>query len=163
MLAAASGRKKSAEIKAEAGREKRQDYAKTVSSRLKISSLLILPLAYAGFSIGAREGIYRGDPLSNPMGTLNAFMTGFSGGLTLTFLTILTGWAGANTSDEGATFMAFGVIAGPIIGVIAGSILAAVTASREAFKENPFLYYLPSAAIGIAAFPILFRIWLPEK
>jgi hypothetical protein len=167
MLAAASDRKKSAEIKAEINRKNREDYAETVPFRLSRSSLLLLPLAYTGLSIWMREGVYRDNPLSNWMGTVNAFTTGFAGtgltgGAVLAFLIVWAGFSEQKSlSLDEATSLFFGImVACPIIGLISGIVLAALPVPRDAFKENPFLYYLPSAALGAGAGVVLWKIWL---
>ncbi|MDR1306077.1 MAG: ankyrin repeat domain-containing protein [Treponema sp.] len=131
--------------------------AENFPGRFTATVPLLLLLAYIGISIWIREGAYRDDPGSNWMGTINAFVTGCGVGAPLGFFTFasLPGIAG----ELGGALAAV-LFAAPAGGLIGGIAMAAIPSARRAFKKEPLLYYLPSAAAVIVFTIAAVRIWL---
>ncbi|MDR2663732.1 MAG: ankyrin repeat domain-containing protein [Treponema sp.] len=130
-------------------------FAENFPGRFAVTVPLLLLLVYIGLSVWTREGIYRNDPGSNWMGTVNVFVTGCGVGVLLSFITLMTLFP---DSVVGVVIAAFYVA--PIGGLIGGIAVAAIPQARSAFKKEPLLYYLPSVAAGIVFTIAIVRIWL---
>jgi ankyrin repeat protein len=155
MLVSAADKEQAAAAKSAVRAERRRDFAEDFPGRLAAAAPFLLLPAYIGVSVWTREGTYRDNPGSNWMGTANAFVTGFGAGALLGFFTF--GKLGGSSLER--ELFAFLVVA-PIGGLIGGIAMAAVPPVRSAFKENPFLYYLPSATAGVVFTIAVVQIWL---
>ncbi|MDR2663731.1 MAG: ankyrin repeat domain-containing protein [Treponema sp.] len=156
MLVSSADKEQVSAAKSAVRAERRRDFARDSPGRLAATApLLILP-GYIGLSVWAREGIYREDPGSNWMGTVNASVTGFGAGALLSFFTYM----GLSDDDGFGRGLAAVFIVAPVGGLIGGIAMSAIPPVRKAFKENPVLYYLPVAAAGAAFSIAVVRIWL---
>jgi ankyrin repeat protein len=122
--------------------------AKHIAKEVSWFLPIIISLAYMGFSIAAREKIYRNKPQSNWIITVNAFTAGFIGGTIVVFLPFLLFFALVVTNYS---MLGVGVIVALIVGVITGIVLA-TKFSRETYSKNFYLYYNLSALT--AAMPL---------
>jgi ankyrin repeat protein len=124
--------------------------AKHIAQEVSWLLPIIISLAYMGFSIVARQKIYRNKPQSNWVITVNAFIAGFIGGTIVVFLQLLL-------------FIVLGVkdnfirniegIVALIVGVITGVILAKKF-PRETYGKNSYLYYSLSALTAALSFRV---------
>jgi len=135
----------------------RKERGAVISSKAGSSAMILsVPLLIGGLSMGMREGAYANNPSENWMGPVNGALTLGATGL---FLGGGIGLAWAQAHDMGIAgifpllFMAGGGLAG-------GLLLASQPGVRDAFKQTPVLYYIPTAATAIIATIFVFRIWI---
>jgi hypothetical protein len=119
--------------------------AKHIAKEVSWFLPIIISLAYMGFSIAARQKIYRNRPQSNWVITVNAFTAGFIGGI----IVILLPFFILGVTDN--IIQGIGLIAALIVGVITGVVLA-TKFSRETYSKKFYLYYNLSALT--AALPL---------
>jgi hypothetical protein len=136
MFSEASDKKAVAAAKRAADNKKTNDFFKyEMPVYLYLTAPFLISAAYVGFSIVAREGIYRNNPGANFMNTANAFLAGFVIGGYLSALPFL---AVASTGDWSALF---GVFIVPVVAVITGSLFVANPKIVSGIKGSPVLYY----------------------
>jgi ankyrin repeat protein len=145
MFSEASDKKAVAAAKRAADNEKTKDFFKyEMPFYLYLAAPFLISAAYVGFSIGAREGIYRNNPDANFMNTANAFIAGFALGGYLSALPFLVI---ASTGDWSALF---GVYIVPVVAVITGALFAVNPEIVSGIKDNPVYYYGSSVlSLGI--------------
>ena len=153
---AAAEKREIAAARKQVRHEKRHEFALNVPEKLFYSSFLLIPLGYLGFSIAAREGIYRDNPEANWMGSVNAFLTCFIGGGILALLPFIPVIANADGWNALIPVFLAAVIV-PVIGIITGSI--ATNKINSSFKENRGLYYIVPGLAGAISIPIFIYIW----
>jgi len=135
----------------------RKERGAVVANKVGSSAMILsIPVIIGGLSIGMREGAYANNPSENWMGTVNASTTLGAAGL---FLGGGIGLIWGQAHDMGIA----GII--PLIftagaGFAGGLLLAANPGVRDAFKQTPVLYYIPTAASVIVASIFVFRIWI---
>ena len=111
-------------------------------------------LVCGGLSIGMREGVYKGRDSENFMGSVNSILT--MGGLG----TLFGGFIGYCIGrDEGLSGLVHLFIWGGV-GLISGVIVGCLPSVQKAFRENPVLYYAPTAVSAFTGTIILIKIWL---
>jgi ankyrin repeat protein len=157
MIIAASEREALSAARRETGRERRKAFAEDAPEKLAGSALALLPLSYIGLSVWTREGVYRENRGNNWMNGVNSGLSlgaafGFTGFMTA--FTLTGGWDGGWDSLGSA---ALGIIMGTA-GFIAGAVVGQSSSIRSAF-ENPALYYLPSAGLGLLTVFGLYHVW----
>jgi ankyrin repeat protein len=107
-----------------------------------------------GLSVGLREGAYKGRDSENFMGPVNSVIT--MGGLGLFFGGLIGYSTGRDKGFDGiADLFFFGGL-----GLIGGVIVGFLPPVQKAFKDNPMLYYSPSALLAFPGTIFLLRIWL---
>jgi ankyrin repeat protein len=107
-----------------------------------------------GLSIGMREGAYKGRDSENFMGPVNSVITMGTFGL---FFGGLIGYSTGR--DKGFGGLADLFLWGGL-GLISGVIVGFLPPVQKAFKDNPMLYYSPSALLALPGTIFLLRIWL---
>jgi hypothetical protein len=158
LLLAASDKKEIAAVKKEVRREKRGEYAKSVPERLSLSAPLLLPLGYLGFSVAAREGIYKGNPESNWMGSVNTFVTGFVAGAAIASIPFML-WTASTDGWDRLLPVLCCIFFPPIAGIITGGFWGNNSQYSSAFREKPLLYYISPVLAGAISIPALIYIW----
>jgi hypothetical protein len=137
---AKTAQKTAAKMVSEAKREK---FSKELPDKLKALSI---PIAWGGLSVLMREAVFKNDPY-NFMGWVNGTITLGGSGM---FVGLVIGAAGKG-DWEGFFFGLFGAFAGAIGGIILASIPSVI----RTFNENPLLYYIAPAAIGIITIAVI--------
>jgi ankyrin repeat protein len=158
LLAAAVDKKELAAAKKEVRRENWHEFTLDAPDKLKSSAVLLIPLGYLAFSIASRESLYKDNPCGNWMVNVNTFTVGFVAGAAASSIPFFL-W-GANESGWDKLGPALiGLFVVPAAGIIAGGIMAANPRVRQAFADNPALYYLAPAFAGAVSIPIFIHIW----
>jgi hypothetical protein len=160
MILEAAGSEAVRIARAEINRENRKQFAKTIPENLGQSLVLLLPLSYIGLSVWTRENTYRDNPRDNWMAPVNGFVATGAVSATAGFFIIFTLTGGWDGGPDALGSVAFGLLGGFASGLVGGIAACAVPEIRYAFADNPFLYYLPSAAMGVIFTVGIFRIWL---
>jgi ankyrin repeat protein len=107
-----------------------------------------------GLSVGMREGAYKGRDSQNFMGPVNSVITMSTLG---TFFGGLIGYSTGRNKGLGGILDLF-FWGG--LGLIGGIVIGSLPPVQEAFRDNPVLYYSPSALLALPGTIFLLRIWL---
>ena len=104
-----------------------------------------------------RKRVYRDHRKNNWMGWINTFLAGFfvAGALCFAGFMVLV----AKSGIYSLFFILWARWRSFVAGVIGGIVLTVIPPVRRGFRENPFLYYLPSVFMGVIAGFFLFLIW----
>jgi len=158
MFRAAADKENVAAAKKEANRERRQEYGETVPGRLLSSAYLLIPLSYLGFSITAREILYKNNQDSNWMVPVNTFTAGFITGAAIASVPFLI-WIEASHGWDRLLPVFLGIVAVPVAGIIMGGVMVNNSQARSAFQKSAGLYYIAPAIAGAITIPIFIYIW----
>ena len=158
MFKAAANRQGFSAARRQARAERRIEFFEDAPYRLSASAYTLIPLGYLGFSIAAREGIFRDNPDANWMGNVNTFVTGFVLGSAISSLPFVV-WIGSLDGWDRLLPVLLGLVVVPTAGIITGVLMSSNPEVTSAFTQNPVLYYFSPALAGIACIPILFYIW----
>jgi hypothetical protein len=159
MVKAAANKKEIAAAKKELRRQNWHEFTLAAPDKLSQSAYLLIPsLAYLGFSIAAREGIYRDNPENNWMVPVNTFITGFVAGAAVSFLPFLL-WGASLSGWDRLLPVLLGYVVVPTAGIITGCIMAANQQVKSAFMEKPVLYYSSPVLAGAICIPLFIYIW----
>ena len=155
MFCTVANKQEIAEAKKKYRKEKREVFFEEAPKKLLLSAPLLLPLGYLGFSIFAREEMYRDNPDSNWVGSMNAYITGFVAGSVAVSIPFVVWMIFAG--EGGFLPLFLNVIIAPIVGVVSAIIIG--NNYQSAFREKRGLYYIAPALAGAIAIPIFIKIW----
>jgi hypothetical protein len=147
-----------------ANEDRRISFKEDMTYNLQMTGFPLLAMAtLIGSSIFCREMIYSDNPSANGMATFNAVLTGaMTGGLAAGFIGFQFDRAHASqsygTGAPGLTLPVFTILFA-LGGMGAGAFLPAIPSASDAFHQNRFLYYVPSAvSLGLSA-RLVYTVW----
>jgi hypothetical protein len=112
-------------------------------------------LGSVALNVGMREGIYRNNPENNWWGIVNGAFT-----LGLTGTIIGTGISYGIYKISNENFDKMNVLWGTFLGLAGGITMAFFPPFKQAFRENPYLYYTFPVLLGAGLTFVIVDIWV---